>query len=103
MTYLPQGGGHLVGEGPGDDHDVRLAGAGSEHHAKAVHVIARSGHVHHLHRAARQPEGHGPQRALQRHTQACYLSLLTLDPLSTVPGSDTGTNLITPLFTLTMQ
>lgn len=63
-AYLAECRGHLVGEGPGHDHDVRLARAGPEDHAEAVHVVAGRRHVHHLHGAAGQAEGHGPQGAL---------------------------------------
>jgi hypothetical protein len=34
-----------------------------KHHAETVEVVAAAGGVHHLHRAAGQPEGHGPERA----------------------------------------
>lgn len=64
QAYLAQGRGHLVGERAGHDHDVRLARAGAEDHAEAVHVVAGRRHVHHLHGAAGQAEGHGPQGTL---------------------------------------
>lgn len=63
-AYLAERRSHLVGEGPGHDHDVGLARAGPEDHAEAVHVVAGRRHVHHLHGAAGQAEGHGPQGAL---------------------------------------
>mmetsp|Transcript_17293 Transcript_17293/g.48720 ORF Transcript_17293/g.48720 Transcript_17293/m.48720 type:complete len:208 (-) Transcript_17293:193-816(-) len=66
IVHLSQGRCHLVGEGPGDDHHVRLARGRTEHHAESVHVISRCGGVHHFDGAARQTEGHGPQRTLSR-------------------------------------
>src|SRR4029078_1039035 len=53
---------HLVAERPGDDHEVALARARPEQHAEAVDVVARRASVHHLDRAAREAEGHRPQR-----------------------------------------
>ena len=35
----PEGVGHLVGDGPGHDEDIRLAGSLSEHHSEPVHVV----------------------------------------------------------------
>ena len=32
-------------------------------HAEAIEIVARGAGVHHLHRAAREPEGHRPERA----------------------------------------
>lgn len=64
-AHLAERRGHLVGERPSNDHHIGLAWAGTENHAKAVHVIAGCRHVHHLHGTAGQAEGHGPHRALQ--------------------------------------
>ena len=66
VVDLAQGGRHLVGQRAGDDHHVRLARRRAEDDAQAVLVVARRGQVHHLDGAARQPEGHGPQRRLPR-------------------------------------
>ena len=64
-SHLPQSRSHLIGQRPCHDHDVRLPGARSEHDSEAVHVVTGRRHVHHLHRATRQPKGHRPQRALR--------------------------------------
>lgn len=63
--HLPQGRSHLIGQRSCHDHDISLTGTCSEHHTEAVHVVTRCGHVHHLHSAAGQAKGHGPQRALR--------------------------------------
>src|SRR5689334_24769577 len=54
---------HLVAQRAGDDHDVGLPRARTEHDAEAVEVIARGAGVHHLHGAAGEAEGHRPERA----------------------------------------
>ena len=71
VVDLAQGGRHLVGEGAGDDHDVRLARRGAEDDAQPVLVVARRGQVHHLDGAAGQAEGHGPEGGLAG--PICYL------------------------------
>ena len=52
---------HLVRERARDDHDIRLPGARAEDDAEAVLVVARSGHVHHLHGAACEAWADGEQ------------------------------------------
>lgn len=64
IVNLPQRGGHLVGEGAGDDHDVGLTGGGTENDAHAILVVARGGEVHHFDGAAGEAEGHGPEGGL---------------------------------------
>lgn len=66
VVDLAQGGGHLVGEGAGDNHDVGLAGGRAEDDAQAVLVVSRRGEVHHFDGAAGQAEGHGPEGRLPR-------------------------------------
>ena len=61
VVDLAQRRGHLVDQRAGHDHDVRLARARPEHDAEAVEVVARGARVHHLDRAAGEPEGHRPQ------------------------------------------
>lgn len=63
-SHLTQSWSHLIGQRSCHDHDVSLSGTRSEHDAETIHVITGSRHVHHLHGATRQPEGHWPQRAL---------------------------------------
>src|SRR5438132_6520385 len=63
VVHLTQRGRHLVAERAGDDHDVGLARARPEDDAEAVEVVARGPGVHHLDRAAREPEGHRPERS----------------------------------------
>lgn len=64
IVDLTQGGRHLVGEGPGDDHDVRLAGGSTENDSQAILIVARGGEVHHFHGAAGEAEGHRPEGGL---------------------------------------
>lgn len=64
VVDLAQRGRHLVGEGAGHDHDVRLAGRGTEDDAHAVLVVARGRQVHHFDGAAGEAEGHGPKGGL---------------------------------------
>lgn len=64
IVDLAEGGGHLVGERAGDDHDVGLARGGAEDDAQAVLVVAGGGEVHHFDGAAGKAEGHGPDGAL---------------------------------------
>jgi hypothetical protein len=59
-NLLAQSRGHLVGERPGHNHTIRLPRTGTEDDPKPVQIVARSAGMHHLHRAARQPERHGP-------------------------------------------
>mmetsp|Transcript_19324 Transcript_19324/g.76950 ORF Transcript_19324/g.76950 Transcript_19324/m.76950 type:complete len:263 (-) Transcript_19324:36-824(-) len=66
VVDLAERGRHLVGERAGDDHDVGLPRRRAEHHAEALHVVPRGRRVHHLHRAAREPERHRPQRPAPR-------------------------------------
>ena len=58
--YLSKSRSHFVRQGAGHNHDISLPGTSSKHHPKAVHVVARSRHVHHLHGAARQAKRHRP-------------------------------------------
>ena len=64
IVDLAEGGGHLIGKGAGDDHDIGLAGGGAEDYAEAVLVVAGGGEVHHFNGAAGEAEGHGPEGAL---------------------------------------
>ena len=64
VVDLAQGGRHLVREGAGDDHDVRLARRRAEDYPEPVLVVARRGQVHHLDGAAREAEGHRPEGGL---------------------------------------
>lgn len=66
IVNLAKGGRHLVGEGAGDDHNIGLAGRGTENNSHAILIVAGSGKVHHLNSAAGKTEGHGPERALAR-------------------------------------
>lgn len=65
LPHLPQSRGHLIGQRSCHDHDISLSGTCSEHNTESVHVVTRCCHVHHLHGAAGQAKGHGPQRALR--------------------------------------
>lgn len=64
VVDLAQGRGHLVGQGAGDNHDVGLAGGGTEDDAEAVLVVSRGREVHHFDGAAGEAKGHGPERGL---------------------------------------
>lgn len=55
---------HLVGQGAGDYHDVRLARGGAKDYTQAILVVAGGGEVHHFYGAAGEAEGHGPEGAL---------------------------------------
>lgn len=63
-SHLTQGWSHLIGQRSCHDHDISLSGTCSEHDSETVHVVTGRRHVHHLHGATRQPEGHWPQGAL---------------------------------------
>ena len=54
---------HLVGQRPGHDHQVRLPRARARRRAEPLEVVARHRGVHHLDRAAGEPEGHPVQAA----------------------------------------
>ncbi len=60
IVDLAEGGGHFVGEGPCNDHDVALSGAGTEDDPKAILIVAADGHMHHFDGTAGQSKGHGP-------------------------------------------
>lgn len=64
VVHLAQRGRHLVCERTRDNHNVTLAGRGTENDTQTVLVVARAGGVHHLHGTARKTEGHRPRRAL---------------------------------------
>lgn len=70
VPHLPQSWSHLIGQCTSHDHDISLSRTCSEDHTKAVHVVTRRRHVHHLHSTAGQAEGHRPQRALRGNTTA---------------------------------
>src|SRR5690606_13622721 len=61
IVDLAQGRRHLVAEGAGDDHDIRLSRTWAEDRTEAVQVIAAGGRVHHLHGTTGQAKGHGPE------------------------------------------
>ena len=62
VVHLAQHRRHLLAHPTGDDHDVRLAGAGPEHlHAEPGDVVVRSTGRHHLDRAARETERGRPR------------------------------------------
>src|SRR5574340_1249241 len=62
VIYLAQRRRHLVAQRAGDDHDVRLARAGTEEDAEAVQIVARTAGVDHFHRATGEAERHRPHR-----------------------------------------
>ena len=64
VVHLSQRRGHLVCEGSGDNHDIRLTGRGTENDTETILVVSWGGQVHHLDGAAGKTEGHGPERAL---------------------------------------
>ena len=66
VVALADGGGHLVADGAGDDHDVGLARGGPEDDAQAVLVVSRHGRVHHLDAAAGEGKGERPHGAVSR-------------------------------------
>jgi hypothetical protein len=66
IVDLAESGCHLVGECAGDNHDVGLAGRGTENDSHAILIVTGSGKVHHLDSAAGETESHGPERALAR-------------------------------------
>ena len=53
---------HLVGDGPGHEHQVGLTGRGAEDHPESVEIVARGAGGHHLDGAAGKPEQHIPHR-----------------------------------------
>lgn len=64
IVHLAQGRRHLVRQGAGDNHHVRLTGRRAENDTQAILIVPRGGEVHHFHGAARETEGHGPEGAL---------------------------------------
>ena len=64
IVDLAEGGGHLVGEGTGNDHDIGLSGGGSENDTETILIVSRGGKVHHFDGAAGETEGHGPEGGL---------------------------------------
>lgn len=66
VVNLSQGGGHLVGKGSGDNHNIGLTRRGTENNSHSVLVVTGGGKVHHLDGAACESESHGPQRSLTR-------------------------------------
>jgi len=64
IVHLAESGGHLVGQGAGNDEHVSLARRGTENDTEAIEIVTTSPAVHHLHSAARQAEGEGPHGGL---------------------------------------
>jgi hypothetical protein len=64
VVDLSQRRGHLVCEGSGYDHDVRLSWRGTENDTEAILIVSRGGQVHHLDGAAGEAKGHRPEGAL---------------------------------------
>lgn len=64
IVDLAQGGGHLVGEGAGNNHDVGLTGRGTENDTETILIVSWRGEVHHLDGTAGETEGHRPQGGL---------------------------------------
>lgn len=64
IVDLAQGGGHLVGKGAGNDHDVGLTGGSTENDSETILVVSRGGEVHHFDGAAGETKGHGPEGGL---------------------------------------
>src|SRR5690606_15346424 len=63
VVHAAQCGGHLVAQGAGHDHDVRLPRAGTKDDAELVEIVAGHAGVHHFDGTACQAESHGPHRA----------------------------------------
>lgn len=61
---LAQSGGHLVGQGTSDNHNIGLTRGSTENDSKTILIVTGGGEVHHLDGAACKTESHGPQRAL---------------------------------------
>ena len=61
-THLSQSGRHLICQSTSHNHHVGLTRRGTKHNTHALHIISRSGSVHHLDSAACKSEGHGPKR-----------------------------------------
>src|SRR5262249_57522621 len=59
-------GRHFVGQRAGHDHHIRLSRRRPRRETEAFRVVARHRHLHHLDRAAGEPEGHPHQRASTR-------------------------------------
>lgn len=64
IVDLAQGGGHLVGEGAGDNHDIGLTGRGTENDTETILIVTGSRQVHHFDGAAGETKGHGPEGGL---------------------------------------
>lgn len=60
IVDLAQSRSHLIGEGPGDNHDVGLTGRGTENDSESVLIVSWCGQVHHFDGAAGETECHGP-------------------------------------------
>lgn len=61
---LSQRRSHLVGESPGNDHNIGLTGGGAENNSHSILIVAGGGEMHHLDGAAGETEGDGPEGAL---------------------------------------
>ena len=62
-ALLAKSGSHLVSKRPGDNHTIRLARTRPEYDSEPVQIVASRTGMHHLHGAAGEPEGHGPDRS----------------------------------------
>jgi hypothetical protein len=55
---------HLVRERTGHNHNIGLAGRGTEDYTESILVVSWGGEMHHFDGAAGESEGHGPEGAL---------------------------------------
>ena len=55
---------HLVGESTCHDHNIGLAGRGTENYTESILIVSWGGEMHHFDGAAGQSKGHGPEGAL---------------------------------------
>lgn len=63
-NVLAKSWGHLVGKSAGNDHAVRLPGAGPKDDSESIEVVASGAGVHHFDGATGKPEGHRPDGPL---------------------------------------
>lgn len=64
IVYLAERRCHLVGKSTGHNHNIRLAGRGTENDTEAILVVAWGGEMHHFDGTAGETEGHRPKGGL---------------------------------------
>jgi hypothetical protein len=81
IVHLSQRRCHLVRQGAGDNHDIRLTGRRSENDTETILVVSGGGHVHHFDGAASQTDCEYVHETSQRRdVKSCLQVMGHIEP-----------------------